>query len=262
MIQQTTQLSDGRRLRSQALRERYPFAAEMLTLYEALLDAQLNCGIPDFTSGATASAIAVYAAEEMMPRVVEATSAHGPAHLAAAVSERFALGGLVDITARWLTDDELSPVDRYLGRAATQPVLEALGGAASIWPEQPEDERRCPVCGGLPQLAYFEVSGEALVTGPRRLLCARCSNAWTAQRLTCISCGEQSSARLPVFREKDNFPHVRVDGCETCKRYVLTIDLLKDIRAVPVVDELAALPLDLYAQESGLTKIMPNVLGN
>ncbi len=250
-----------RRQRSEALRARYSFAVEMLTLYEALLDAQAKCGMPDM-SGMTASAIAVYAAERVMPHIVEATLAHGPQPLAAAVSERFAKGGLIDIAARWLAGDEISPLDLYLARAATQPVLEALGGAPSIWPERPQDERCCPVCAGLPQLAYFDVSGEALVTGPRRLLCARCSNTWTAPRLTCISCGEQTSTRLAVFREKENFPHVRVDGCETCKRYLLTIDLLKDIRAVPVVDELAALPLDLYAQERGLTKIMPNVLGN
>jgi formate dehydrogenase maturation protein FdhE len=249
-----------RRQRSEALRARYPFAVEMLTLYEALLDVE--CGMPDFMSGLSASAIAVHAAEQVMPHIVEATLAHGPQPLAAAVSERFAQGGLIDIAARWLADEELSPLDRYLARAATQPVLEALGGAPSIWPERPQDERHCPVCAGLPQLAYFDVTGEALVTGPRRLLCARCSNTWTAPRLTCVSCGEQTSPRLPVFGEKENFPHVRVDGCETCKRYLLTIDLLKDIRAVPVVDELAALPLDLYAQERGLTKIMPNVLGN
>ena len=30
---------------------------------------------------------------------------------------------------------------------------------------------------------------------------------------------------------------------------------------MPVVDELVALPLDLYAQERGFTKIMPNLMG-
>ena len=32
-------------------------------------------------------------------------------------------------------------------------------------------------------------------------------------------------------------------------------------RAVPEVDELVALPLDLYAGEHGLTKITPNLMG-
>ena len=55
---------------------------------------------------------------------------------------------------------------------------------------------------------------------------------------------------------------MRVDGCRSCNRYLLTIDLRRDERAVPIVDELAALPLDLYATDQGLTKITPNLLGN
>jgi len=30
---------------------------------------------------------------------------------------------------------------------------------------------------------------------------------------------------------------------------------------VPVVDELAAIPLDLYAREQGFSKITPNLMG-
>ena len=54
---------------------------------------------------------------------------------------------------------------------------------------------------------------------------------------------------------------MRIDGCDTCKHYVLTIDLDREPRAVPLVDELAALPLDLYARERGFTKIVPNLMG-
>jgi FdhE protein len=57
------------------------------------------------------------------------------------------------------------------------------------------------------------------------------------------------------------FPHLRVDGCETCSHYVLTIDLDRDGRAVPIVDEIAALPLDLYAKERGMSKLVPNLMG-
>jgi FdhE protein len=255
-------VSEQRRERSVALRARYPFAAQMLTLYETLLKAQLlgveAAGIVE----ATPEAIAVAAAEHIMPLVIDATLVEGPPHLVSAVSERFSKGGLVEIAARWLADDELSDVDRYLARTATQPLIEAQSGAAGIWQNVADDGRHCPVCGALPQLAFFDVSDEALVTGPRKLLCSRCSHTWIFERLTCAACGEQVSSRLPIFGESDTFPHMRVDACETCKRYLLTINLLKDIRAVPIVDELAALPLDLYAQERGMNKIVPNVLGN
>jgi formate dehydrogenase maturation protein FdhE len=39
------------------------------------------------------------------------------------------------------------------------------------------------------------------------------------------------------------------------------VDLRRDAAAVPVVDELAALPLDLYAKEHGLQKALPNLMG-
>jgi FdhE protein len=120
----------------------------------------------------------------------------------------------------------------------------------------------CPNCGGLPQLSYFAVSGEALVSGPRYLVCSRCANNWVFSRMTCAGCGESTGTKLPIYQEQERFPHVRVDGCQTCKKYLLTFDLRRETRAVPVVDEIAALPLDLFARDQGLTKITPNLMGN
>jgi len=114
----------------------------------------------------------------------------------------------------------------------------------------------------LPQLSYFAVSGEPLVSGPRYLVCSRCATNWVFSRMTCAGCGEATGTKLPIFQEQERFPHVRVDGCRSCRRYLLTFDLRRDTRTVPVVDEIAALPLDLYAIDQGLTKITPNLLGN
>ena len=57
------------------------------------------------------------------------------------------------------------------------------------------------------------------------------------------------------------FPQLRIAGCATCQRYLIEIDTERDGRAVPEVDELAALPLDLYAADQGLTKVTPNLMG-
>jgi formate dehydrogenase maturation protein FdhE len=57
------------------------------------------------------------------------------------------------------------------------------------------------------------------------------------------------------------FPHVRIEACEGCHRYVLNVDLAADPAAVPLVDELDALPLDLFARERGFSKITPNLMG-
>ena len=120
----------------------------------------------------------------------------------------------------------------------------------------------CPACGSLPQLSYFAVSGEPLVSGPRYLVCSRCANNWVFSRTTCAGCGETAGTKLPIYQEQERFPHVRVDGCRTCRKYLLTFDLRRDTRAVPVVDEIAAVPLDLFAREQGLTKITLNLMGN
>jgi FdhE protein len=78
--------------------------------------------------------------------------------------------------------------------------------------------------------------------------------------MTCVGCGEQTTAKLPIFADTERLPHLRADACETCRRYVITVDLRKEPEAVPVVDELTALPLDLHAQEHGFAKITPNLM--
>jgi formate dehydrogenase maturation protein FdhE len=69
----------------------------------------------------------------------------------------------------------------------------------------------------------------------------------------CPACGEESVDKLPVYVAEE-LSHIRVEACET-------IDLTKDGRAVPVVDELAAIPLSLWAAENRYKKLSTNLLG-
>ena len=55
--------------------------------------------------------------------------------------------------------------------------------------------------------------------------------------------------------------HVRVDACESCRRYLKTVDRSRLGLAVPLVDEVAGAPLDIWAQEHGYTKIELNLVG-
>ena len=250
-----------RRRRAEQLRERWPFAAEVLTLYLALLDVQE----PAFEAArGQPPAAAAGLARDLLPRVLEATVAAGPARLGEAAVGRFHSADLDEMVGRWLRGAEQALVDRYLARAACAPVVEALAAdpeALSVLCPGPRDARHCPRCGGPPQLAFFALTGEDLVTGPRHLVCARCAASWIYPRMVCAGCGEETGARLPVYSESERFPHLRIDACETCRRYLLAVDLRRDAAAVPVVDELAALPLDLYAGERGLTKVVPNLMG-
>jgi len=64
---------------------------------------------------------------------------------------------------------------------------------------------------------------------------------------------------LPIYSAAQ-FEHVRVECCDRCKRYLKTVDLTKTGLANPVVDELASIPLDLWARERGYEKVELNVM--
>jgi hypothetical protein len=252
-------LWQGRRERALELRRRHAFAADVLTLYLSLLDVQEEAFDAARADPPTRPGLAAFVAGKVLPRVIEATVAAGPDALVRGVAGRFHTADLERLVEDWLRDQEQEPVDRYLARAACTPVLEALPGLLSK--PGAVDDRHCPSCGGLPGLNYFGVSGEALVTAPRYLVCSRCSITWVFERMVCGSCGETDTARLPIYSDTDRFPNLRIDGCQTCRRYLVTVELPKDTRAVPVVDELAAIPLDLYANDRGMTKLVPNLMG-
>jgi hypothetical protein len=275
----------GRRVRAEALRARHPFAAEVLTLYLTLVPVQEDAWGAVRESPPGSEELARWAAGRVLPAVVEATVAAGPAPLGEAARNRLTEGGAEHALAGWLAGAELDPVDRYLARSSLAPVLEALGeraGAACASRRDGEQSQLCPCCGGLPQLSWLAASGESLVSGPRSLLCARCGSSWSCSRSVCPACGESEEARLSVYAERWDglaspngkradgdgdgdaqpiFPHLRIAGCSTCSRYLIEVDMARDARAVPEVDELAALPLDLYAADHGLTKVTPNLMG-
>jgi formate dehydrogenase maturation protein FdhE len=54
---------------------------------------------------------------------------------------------------------------------------------------------------------------------------------------------------------------VRIEACDTCKHYIKGVDLTRAGFAAPIVDEIDAAPLDLWACERGFTKIELNLVG-
>jgi formate dehydrogenase maturation protein FdhE len=54
---------------------------------------------------------------------------------------------------------------------------------------------------------------------------------------------------------------VRVEACDTCHYYLKSIDLTVDGLAIPLVDEVATVPLDLWAGEHGYKKAEANLMG-
>jgi FdhE protein len=301
------------RRRASDLRERYPYAAEPLALYLALLDAWVEAGRLVTVDAPDPDRLAPWAADHVVPAIVKATEAAGPEALTTATRE-LVDAGPVDILAAWLAGDGLPPVPRYLARASLYPVLVALDddavGAACAQARShdspPRDGMHCPRCGGPPQLSWRDEPGEALVSARRSLLCARCGHDWTYSASACPSCGETTGSKRTVYAEQrpdapiiadgpparsprgpdpgprgpdsgprgpdsgpggprrppaGTLPHLRIEACATCSRYVIDVDRGRDPRAVPEVDELVAIPLDLHAGELGLTKITLNLMG-
>ncbi|HEU5277662.1 MAG TPA: formate dehydrogenase accessory protein FdhE [Gaiellaceae bacterium] len=260
-----------RRRRAEELRARHAFAEELLDLYLALLAVQEQV----WRTAPAPAELVRWAAANVVPAVVEATEVAGPPALREAVGGRD-VGE--DVLRGWLAGAALDPVDRYVARASLAPALEALGdqaGEACAVAADEEAAATCPRCAGPPQLSVVADTGEALVSGRRSLHCARCASSWDYSRSTCPACGESDEDRLLVYSEQWGgpvsangngarppvFPHLRVVGCETCRRYLIEVDMARDGRAVPEVDELVALPLDLYAADQGLTKVTPNLMG-
>ena len=115
----------------------------------------------------------------------------------------------------------------------------------------------CPFCGHKPVAGVLREEG---VGGKRSLLCSFCLGEWDFRRMVCVSCGQEAPVKLAVYSAEE-FPHVRIDACDSCRTYTKTVDLTKDGHAVPLVDEMAAAALDLWAGEHGYRKLQLNLLG-
>ena len=114
----------------------------------------------------------------------------------------------------------------------------------------------CPICDSEPVVGVLR---EAQLGAKRSFICSLCAHEWDFLRVICPGCGEDRAEALCSYTS-EQFHHVRVDACDTCKTYVKTVDLTRNGLAVPVVDELATLPLTLWAQDRGYTKLQPNLM--
>ena len=153
-------------------------------------------------------------------------------------------------------DQQVGAFAQFLPRAFLQPYAEFR--AALVTRVTPVvTTRLCPLCGSRPLLGVLRPEGDG---AKRFLLCSFCSQEWEYRRILCPTCGEEAEDKLPVFVAEDS-PHVRVEACETCKFYLRSIDLTKEGNAIPLVDDLAAIPHTLWASGQGYSRLQPNLLG-
>jgi FdhE protein len=192
--------------------------------------------------------------------LLAAIANHSPGRVGDDAGQLLASGdGAIDATilAYWQNPSD----QQFVAKALLQPYMQWLAENGIRPANRPPAGagNRCPVCGGAPQAAVLEkgADGEGAA---RHLLCATCLAQWPVRRVWCVSCGEEDERRLAYFRSPE-FDHLRIDACETCMRYIKTVDRTRLGLAVPLVDEVASASLDIWARERGFQKIEINLVG-
>lgn len=168
------------------------------------------------------------------------------------------LGATVGVTelAQASNSDDTISFDRLLAWMFLQPYAEYLADHRETATVD-GTPTNCPFCGSKPIVGVLRTDGD----GARKfLICMLCAHEWAFRRIYCPACGEAREPQMAYYSAPE-ITHVRVDVCHTCHTYLKTIDLTKLGRAVPIVDELATIPLDLWAGEHGYLKLQINLLG-
>jgi len=239
-------------------------SSELLVFYAQLLRAQRD--IYEFLrsrnnwlpSGDVARDLPVI--REALPGLLKIVETYGPETLAA--------------TARDLSNARDEVIDEMLVRHWSDPSDIQFFAKAFLQPygrwsaetgaeprrELSDSERCCRFCGGKPQVSFLQSKEANAESGNRDLICANCLSSWEFRRVVCANCGEERPAKLGYFHTPE-YDHVRIEACDTCKHYIKGVDLTRLGFAVPLVDEIAAAPLDVWARTHGYTKIELNLVG-
>jgi FdhE protein len=252
---------ESRIRRAHELAAQYPAAAQVLGFYGeiAAVQKQIYGAVASLRADPAqplAEQLVAPAIVKWFPALVAVVEKKGPGGLAQAARELRQQGLDRSFFEAQRDGDELDAARRFFIRACQQPLAEHLASSSNAQLSGYTGSL-CPLCGDTPQLAVLRAEGDG---GKRSLVCSRCSAEWEFRRILCPNCAEEEPTKLPRF-SADDFPHIRVEACDTCKRYLKGIDLTLNGLAVPLVDEIAAAPLDLWAAEHGYEKIALNLMG-
>jgi FdhE protein len=246
-----TQSAWDRRIeRAEELAKTHGAAAEILRFYTEIARVQKAVYISLQASRPRHPDVSVL--RPHVPTLLTLVKRVGPAPLARTAEE------LAKDPTQWeglLGNQETSEEKEFFSRALLQPYFEYQASQRPIAARDVQPD--CPLCAELPHAGVLRGEGDG---GKRSLICSLCSTEWDFRRLLCPNCGEESQHNLPVYTAEE-FPHVRIEACETCHTYIKSVDLTKNGLAVPVVDELATISLNVWAEKHGYGKLQLNLLG-
>ncbi len=224
-------LATERAGRARVLADQYPASREVLHFYAAISDFQ-----------------ATHAGRLLIPEMLPAV-----------------LPELVDLILRIgpepLRNAQPASFDDYLRHPDPAQFHSRI--LLEVWASQTElpplevAPNLCPRCGHPPQSGALRklADGSALT-----LVCSLCCREWPFRRTTCPSCGEVGKEKVS-FYSAPGFEHIQTQACDACHTYLHVIDCARDPHAFPEADEIAALPLDIWAIENGYQKLFPNAIG-
>jgi len=123
--------------------------------------------------------------------------------------------------------------------------------AVYLDPTPSGEQGYCPVCGSPPAIAWLEGEGQ------RYLFCSFCWHKWPLNRALCPFCGSRNQEGL-LYLYSEEEKEYRVDACESCRKYIKTVDTrVLGRRAYPPLEQVASLHLDLKAAEAGYAAGLP-----
>lgn len=263
---------DARIRRAKELASSHPFASQGLLFYERLarfqrslyaeIETQCGRGKEKRSCGTLRSEFDVFLLLPRFAPFVSVLEEIAPPPLARAARQlRLRDAGhwqriLREFWERSSVSEPMQAQEELVSWLFLQPYAEYLADY-SEWSPREGAQQTCPLCGSKPQVGVLRPEGDG---GKRSLICSLCVAEWDYGRIACAACGEEDPQKLALYTAQE-FGYVRVEACESCQRYIKTVDLTKNGHAVPVVDELAMIPLDLWATEHGYKKIRPNLLG-
>ncbi|WP_320169615.1 formate dehydrogenase accessory protein FdhE [Maridesulfovibrio sp.] len=112
----------------------------------------------------------------------------------------------------------------------------------------------CPICGTFPDMSLLKRSGEDNAYlkshgGQRWMHCSCCGHEWRFKRNMCPWCESEDYDKLR-YLQSDESKNERVDICDNCKHYFVTIDTRELVdEPDPRVAPLGLVHLDIRAQE-------------
>lgn len=237
--------------RAEFLAGEWPFAAELLRFFAAVAAFQRE--IPRDARPL----------ETVFRDLLDLVRRQGPPPLAE-VAARLADGGgasLLEEFAGGSLPPDSDPGEVLLVTLFHQPLamIETLKTPQDRSWNPGEAGGDCARCGRPPIVGVLR-EDKAAETVRRSLVCSFCSLEWDFPRVLCPSCREERPEKLPRYSVQE-IPWMRVEGCDSCGKYLKSVDLTLNWDADPIVDELASTPLDVIAAEHGYVKIAPNLAG-